>query len=44
MFATALKGQDIESLLTAISSAPAGGAASAAPAEAAPAEAKKEGI
>ena len=45
MFATALKGQDIESLLTSIASAPAGGAvaASAPVADAAPA-AKKEGI
>ena len=46
MFAKALKGQNIEELLSAISAAPVGGAAQAAPAggAAAGAPAKKEGI
>ena len=46
MFAKALKGQNVEELLSAISSAPVGGAPQAAPAGGAggAAPAKKEGI
>jgi ribosomal protein L12E/L44/L45/RPP1/RPP2 len=46
LFAKALKGQDVEALLTNLSSAPVGGAATAAPVAAAagaPAAKKEEG-